>query len=80
MLRRLNGTPPNTKNPMIVWRTDFATPTRLVVNADDTEVQRNVEYIKTPPNTGDRLHLQSKQKTRPVGLKSDAFPIWNIPR
>ena len=38
-------TPPKVKNPIMVWMTDLPTPTREVVRAEQTEVQRNCEYV-----------------------------------
>ena len=49
MLRGWNRTPPNVKNPMIVCRTDFPTPTRDAVKAEHWDAHRNCENVKIHP-------------------------------
>jgi len=44
------------KKPIIVCRKDLGTPTTLVVRAEQREVQRKVENMRTPPDTRSKVY------------------------
>ena len=57
-LRGWNLTPPKVNNPITVWRTDFATPTREAVRAEHTDAHKNCEYVSIPPDTRSNKNME----------------------
>ena len=53
-----NFTPPNVNNPITVWSTDLATPTRDAVSAEQTDAHRNCENVKIAPETSSSKNIE----------------------